>query len=355
MSYANGTQFYNLPQTVGTDKRDWFDTNSPFAAIDAALHAAVVGQAADAEAIATINGKLADDEADIAALQTKGNTHDSQIAALQTTVNTQANQISDVRQDAEDMITANNEGAAATSTRAYAIGDYFIYNDVLYKAIAAIAVGDTIVPNTNCEATNVDTELTQVNSDLNIKGTITRDNNWDNITQGRYNVNTWSGTDTPSNNYPSHRGMGLLEVIGDENNNITQKVMFTNGYFYYRIKNSGTWSEWVLVDTNSPVETLSPTIGAKVTNHITFTRIGHKLILTGYFQVTSAMEQGDVIANFGDTIAPTVNQGVMIFGTSGTTGLHPLSFRKTSGGTTLTVGENVSTGYYNISALFIIS
>lgn len=166
MSYANGTQFYNLPQTVGTDKRDWFDTNSAFAAIDAALHSAVTGQASDAEAIATINGKLATDEADIAALQTKGNTHDSQIAALQTTVNTQASQIQDVRQDAEDMITANNEGAAATSTRAYAIGDYFIYNDVLYKATAAIAIGDTIVPNTNCEATNVDTELTQVNSDM---------------------------------------------------------------------------------------------------------------------------------------------------------------------------------------------
>lgn len=166
MSYANGTQFYNLPQTVGTDKRDWFDTNSAFAAIDAALHSAVTGQATDAEAISTINGKLADDEADIAALQTKTTTHDSQIAALQTTVTTQASQIQDVRQDAEDMITANNEGAAATSTRAYAIGDYFIYNDVLYKATAAIAIGDTIVPNTNCEATNVDTELTQLNSDL---------------------------------------------------------------------------------------------------------------------------------------------------------------------------------------------
>lgn len=172
MSYANGTQFYNLPQTVGTDKRDWFDTNSAFAAIDAALHSAVTGQASDAEAIATINGKLATDEADIAALQTKTTTHDSQIAALQTTVNTQASQIQDVRQDAEDMITANNEGAAATSTRAYEVGDYFIYNDVLYKATDAIAIGDTIVPNTNCEATNVDTELTQVNSDLNEKASI---------------------------------------------------------------------------------------------------------------------------------------------------------------------------------------
>lgn len=172
MSYANGTQFYNLPQTVGLDKRDWFDTNSAFAAIDAALHSAVTGQAADAEAIATIYGKLADDEADIAALQTKGNTHDSQIAALQTTVNTQASQIQDVRQDAEDMITANNEGAAAASTRAYEVGERFIYNDVLYKATAPIAIGDTIVPNTNCEATNVDTELTQLNSDLTNKQNI---------------------------------------------------------------------------------------------------------------------------------------------------------------------------------------
>lgn len=166
MSYANGTQFYNLPQTVGTDKRDWFDTNTAFAAIDAALHAAVVGQASDAEAISTINTKLAADEADIAALQTKGNTHDSAIAALETAVNSQGVQIQDVRQDAEDMITANNEGAAATSTKAYAVGNYFIYNDVLYKATAAIAIGDTIVPNSNCEATNVDTELTQLNSDL---------------------------------------------------------------------------------------------------------------------------------------------------------------------------------------------
>lgn len=177
MSYANGTEFYNLPQTVGADKRDWFDTNAAFAAVDAALHAAATGQAADAEAISTINSKLAADEADIAALQTASSTQAASISTLQTTVNGQATQIADVRQDAEDMITANNEGAAATSTKAYAIGDYFIYNDVLYKATAAIAIGDTIVPNTNCEATNVYTEITAVKSDLSeIIGSITSTN-----------------------------------------------------------------------------------------------------------------------------------------------------------------------------------
>lgn len=166
MSYLNGTTHYNLPQTVGTDKRDWFDTNAAFAAVDAALYAAATGQASDAEAITALQQTVAGQATDIAALQTASNSHAASISALQTTVNGQATQIADVRQDAEDMITANNEGAAATSTRAYAVGDYFIYNDVMYKATAAIAIGGTIVPNTNCVATNVDTELSQLNSDL---------------------------------------------------------------------------------------------------------------------------------------------------------------------------------------------
>lgn len=224
MSYANGTQFYNLPQTVGTDKRDWLDTNSAFAAIDAALHSAVVGQASDAEAIATINGKLATDEADIAALQTKTTSHDSQITALQTTVNTQASQIQDVRQDAEDMITANNEGAAATSTRAYAIGDYFIYNDVLYKATSAIAIGDTIVPNTNCEATNVDTELTQLNSDLANKVISVTGDGVKTYSQILTEIKTALGANTLNHN-------SRIEVTGTDYNSIFECVDSGIGIF----------------------------------------------------------------------------------------------------------------------------
>lgn len=176
MSYANGTTHYNLPQTVGTDKRDWFDSNAAFAAVDAALYAAATGQASDAEAITALQQTVAGQATDIAALQTASSSHAASISALQTTVNGQATQIADVRQDAEDMITANNEGAAATSTRAYAVGDYFIYNDVLYRATDAIAIGDTIVPNTNCEATNVDTELTKLNTELTPIGTVVRKN-----------------------------------------------------------------------------------------------------------------------------------------------------------------------------------
>lgn len=40
MSYARGTTNYNLPQTQGTDKRDWSDTNAAFLAVDSALKTA---------------------------------------------------------------------------------------------------------------------------------------------------------------------------------------------------------------------------------------------------------------------------------------------------------------------------
>lgn len=166
MSYANGTEHYNLPQTVGTDKRDWFDTNSAFAAIDAALYAAATGQAADAEAISTINGQIVDIQGNITTLQGTVGGHTTQIGALQASVSGLSNTVADVRQDAEDMISAYNEGAAEISTHAYSIGDYFIYNDVLYKATAAIAIGDTIVPNTNCQATNVTTEIKAVEASI---------------------------------------------------------------------------------------------------------------------------------------------------------------------------------------------
>lgn len=49
--------------------------------------------------------------------------------------------------------------AAETSAHAYAAGDHFIYNGTLYRATAAIAIGDTITPGTNCEATTVAGEL----------------------------------------------------------------------------------------------------------------------------------------------------------------------------------------------------
>lgn len=158
MSYANGTTHYNLPQTTGTDKRDWSDTNQAFQDIDAALYQATqdTAQAAlDIEALEvrmdTAEQNIATNAGDISAL-------DGRVTTVEGTVAQHTGQIADVRQDLEDMICAYNE-ASATSTHAYAVGDYFIYNDVLYRAIQPISIGTTIVPDTNCTTTNVSSEL----------------------------------------------------------------------------------------------------------------------------------------------------------------------------------------------------
>ena len=164
MSYASGTTHYNLPQTVGSDKRDWTDTNQAFSDIDAAIYGAAQGASAATSAIETINGEIetitgkqAVDEGNISTLAGK-------VSTLESTVGTQAAAIADVRQDLQDNIESKRE-ASATSTHAYNIGDTFYYNDVLYKATAQIAIGGTIVPSTNCTAVTVMSELAAINPD----------------------------------------------------------------------------------------------------------------------------------------------------------------------------------------------
>ena len=49
--------------------------------------------------------------------------------------------------------------ASSTASQAYAVGDYFIYNNLLYRATSAISHGGTITPNTNCVSVSVSAEL----------------------------------------------------------------------------------------------------------------------------------------------------------------------------------------------------
>lgn len=165
MSYATGTTHYNLPQTVGSDKRDWTDTNQAFSDLDTAVYGAAQGAEAATSAIQTINseldviaGKQATDEENITTLNGK-------VSTLESTTSTLGAEVLDVRQDLQDNIESKHE-ASATSTHAYAIDDTFYYNDILYKATAAIAIGDTIVPTVNCMGITVMSQVSAIKSDL---------------------------------------------------------------------------------------------------------------------------------------------------------------------------------------------
>ena len=165
MSYTNETTHFGIPLPLGTDLTTPMDYNEAAEAIDEAVWQAK-GDAATANENAAAAVETAGTVAEsVESLSATVVDHGNRITALAARMTNAENEIDDVRADGEDMITAYKE-PTATSTHAYAIGDYFIYNDVLYKATSAIAVGATIVPNTNCSATNVATEIGDVKSDL---------------------------------------------------------------------------------------------------------------------------------------------------------------------------------------------
>ena len=158
MSYTNTTEFYNIPLPGEEDLVNPMDDNDAKEAVDTALHGAVTNAE---NAVSTANSASDAAAAAVSGLEDLSgtvNTEKGKLTALTARVTAAENEIDDVRGDTSDMICAFNE-PSATSTHAYSIGDYFIYNNVLYKATAPIAISDTIVPNTNCAATNVTSEL----------------------------------------------------------------------------------------------------------------------------------------------------------------------------------------------------
>lgn len=170
MSSTTTTQYYGLTQYIGTDKPDFADNNTAFRNVDADLHQVVQDSQGFTSDIADLTERVGNLNTDLTNLSGDLDGEKAKITALQNKELSQDTEISRVERNAQDMITAYNE-ASATSTHAYAVGDYFIYNNVLYRATAAIAVGATIVPDTNCTTTNVTSELIQLNNDLN-KGSV---------------------------------------------------------------------------------------------------------------------------------------------------------------------------------------
>lgn len=159
MSSTTTTQYYGLTQYIGTDKPDWTDNNEAFREVDADLHEAVQSMEGFGTDIAALQEAQSELSTDVTGLESDLNTEKAKITALQNKETLQDAEIAGVKADALDMITAVDEGTAQVATVAVSEGKYFRYNDVLYIATTNIAVGDTIVPNTNCRATNVGTEL----------------------------------------------------------------------------------------------------------------------------------------------------------------------------------------------------
>lgn len=190
MSYQNGTTHYNLPQTVGTDKRDWFDTNEAFADLDSAVYGAVQTGAVntqkieDAETtVGQLNTRVEAVEGDVADIKVDVATAKEDIATQGTALSGLTTEVRDNKTDLEDMITAYEE-ATATASASHNVGDYFRYNNVLYITTITIRVGDTIVPDVNCRSTNVMTRVRALENQGGGQSPLASSVMYDNTTSG---------------------------------------------------------------------------------------------------------------------------------------------------------------------------
>lgn len=168
MSYRVGTPNYNLPQTEGTDKRDWFDTNEAFRNVDADLHAVVEqssSQSAVIEALQTDVGNLQtgleDTNTEVDGIKTKQATDEENIAQNAQAISQLNSKVDNLDTDLAEMIEVTEE-PSATATVQHNVGTYFRYNDNLWITTVLIRVGDEIVPNVNCETTDVMSRVYQL-------------------------------------------------------------------------------------------------------------------------------------------------------------------------------------------------
>lgn len=142
MSFAQGTLHYNLPITIGSDKRTWFDTNEAFIAIDAAIWEAAqsAGAATTAvEALTTQVGTLSE------LVQTVANAY----TALSGSVNTLSEVVQGHTLNIQQLQTATANKAdsvaiadAYNPNLTYSVGDVVMYVGQRYKCITAVTTGE---------------------------------------------------------------------------------------------------------------------------------------------------------------------------------------------------------------------
>jgi len=173
MAHTNATANYELSQFLGTDKPAWLvDYNGDMLKIDTALKANADAEAASAEDIQELQdaigaegltGRITDIENDIGDIKTEIGS-----VELPTTAQSLTGAIAELKGVNDDQNTAigqnatniaqvggSVEGVAQLaytianvydSSATYAVGDYAIYQNTLYKCTTAINVGEVFDP-----------------------------------------------------------------------------------------------------------------------------------------------------------------------------------------------------------------
>lgn len=173
MSYTNQTAHYGIPLPTETDLVNGLDWNTSSEAIDSAIYDASEAAGTASRDITAIKATIADlQDADVQ-FQQDLNEATGRIATLEQNAGKDEQDI----QDLADMIT-DKEVTQAQSDAHVRIGEWFRYNGVLYVCTVEIQIGDTIIPNTNCRATNIEDEMPSAGESVIDDTTTSADKTW---------------------------------------------------------------------------------------------------------------------------------------------------------------------------------
>ena len=154
MSYSNQTTHYGIPLPTQSDLVNLLDWNTSSEAIDTAIYGAE-------QAAGTASTEIVGIKATIARLENADVQFQSDLSAIDgrvTSLEQRSGGLEGDIADVADMITAR-EVPSAQSDQRILVDEWFRYNGVLYVCTVQINVGDTIVPNVNCRATNIESEM----------------------------------------------------------------------------------------------------------------------------------------------------------------------------------------------------
>lgn len=154
MSYSNQTTHYGIPLPTQSDLVNLLDWNTSSEAIDTAIYEAEQAASSASTDIVGIKATIVQLQNADVQFQSDLGAIDGRVTSLEQTSGGLEDDIADVA----DMITAR-EVPTAQSDQRLLVGEWFRYNGVLYVCTVQIEIGDTIVPNVNCRATNIESEM----------------------------------------------------------------------------------------------------------------------------------------------------------------------------------------------------
>lgn len=143
MSYASGTPFLNLPQTVGSDHRDWFDTNEAFLNLDTKMKTLWDGSSSTETILTALQESVATLSTDVSTLSGIVSGHTSTITTINESlvlINTALNALN--TQVVGKFDSVGIADAYDSTYGVYSVGDVVTYNGQRYICTTAVTAAE---------------------------------------------------------------------------------------------------------------------------------------------------------------------------------------------------------------------